>query len=126
MRSASSLGSHLFLFSRFKVQGSRFKVRCSVFAVLLLLCSPLIASPSEGILPTGKDGRPLNLDFETGTLQDWTATGAAFDRQPIKGDTVSPRRSDMRSQHHGNYWIGRSEERRVGKECRSWWWRQID
>src|SRR6266481_258215 len=109
MRSASSLGSHLFLFSRFKVQGSRFKVRCSVFAVLLLLCSPLIASPSEGILPSGKDGRPLNLDFETGTLQDWTATGAAFDRQPIKGDTVSPRRTDMKSQHRGNYWIGTYE-----------------
>src|SRR5260370_32603446 len=109
MRFVSSLGSHLFLFSRFKVQGSKFKVRCFAFATLLLLCSPLLASPSEGILPSDKDGRPLNLDFETGTLQDWTATGSAFEKQPIKGDTVFPRRNDMRSQHHGNYWIGTYE-----------------
>jgi putative membrane-bound dehydrogenase-like protein len=94
---------------KFKVQGSMFSVRGLAFALFLVLCSTGIASPSEGILPTGKDGRPLNLDFESGTLQDWTATGAAFDRQPIKGDTVSPRRSDMRSQHHGNYWIGTYE-----------------
>jgi hypothetical protein len=80
-----------------------------VFAVLLTACSSLRAAPPEGILPASKDGRPLNLDFENGTLQDWTATGAAFDRQPIKGDTVSPRRNDMRSQHHGNYWIGTYE-----------------
>jgi putative membrane-bound dehydrogenase-like protein len=87
----------------------KFKVRCSVFTALLVLCSSLFAAPPEGILPTGKDGRPLNLDFETGTLQDWTVTGAAFDRQPIKGDTVFSRRNDMRSQHHGNYWIGTYE-----------------
>jgi putative membrane-bound dehydrogenase-like protein len=80
-----------------------------VFAILLAASLSLRAAPPEGILPTGKDGRPLNLDFETGTLQDWTATGAAFDRQPIKGDTVYPRRNDMRSQHHGNYWIGTYE-----------------
>ncbi|HEY7117143.1 MAG TPA: PVC-type heme-binding CxxCH protein, partial [Tepidisphaeraceae bacterium] len=60
----------------------------------------------EGVLPVGDDGKPLNLDFETGTLKDWTATGDAFKRQPIKGDTVAPRRSDMKSQHQGNYWIG--------------------
>jgi putative membrane-bound dehydrogenase-like protein len=86
-----------------------FDVRCYVFAVLLAASPSLRAAPPEGILPAGKDGRPLNLDFENGTLQDWTATGAAFDRQPIKGDTVFPRRSDMRSQHHGNYWIGTYE-----------------
>jgi putative membrane-bound dehydrogenase-like protein len=88
---------------------AKFRVRCFVFLFLLGLCSPLLAASSEGILPTDKNGHPLNLDFETGTLQDWTATGAAFDRQPIKGDTVSPRRSDMKSQHHGNYWIGTYE-----------------
>ncbi|TDB63447.1 PVC-type heme-binding CxxCH protein [Arundinibacter roseus] len=32
---------------------------------------------TAGKLPE-KDGRPLNLNFETGTLQDWTATGDAF------------------------------------------------
>src|SRR5690348_8616061 len=74
---------------RFKVRCSMFGVRCLSFALFLVLCSTGIASPSEGILPSGKDGRPLNLDFETGTLQDWTATGSAFAKQPVKGDTVS-------------------------------------
>src|SRR5207302_10784719 len=54
-------------------------------------------------------GRPLNLDFETGSLKDWSATGEAFDKQPIKGDTVAPRRSDMRSEHQGDFWIGTYE-----------------
>ena len=45
-----------------------------------------------GTLPTDAKGIPLNLDFETGTLKDWTAEGDAFAGQPIKGDTVAPRR----------------------------------
>src|SRR5438105_11497641 len=65
--------------------------------------------PAAGVLPVGADGRPLNLDFETGTLKDWTAEGDAFAGQPVKGDTVSPRRNDMRSRHQGNYWIGTYE-----------------
>ncbi|QEG24378.1 PVC-type heme-binding CxxCH protein [Mariniblastus fucicola] len=56
------------------------------------------------------DGRELNLDFETGTLADWTAEGNAWKGQPIKGDTVSPRRSDMASNHHGDFWIGGFEK----------------
>src|SRR5262245_55081555 len=39
----------------------------------------LAASAAEGLLPVGKDGKPLNLDFEDGTLKDWTASGPAFD-----------------------------------------------
>src|SRR5688500_672124 len=50
-----------------------------------------------GFLPTGADGKPLNLDFETGTLAGWTAEGGAFKDQPIKGDTVFPRRADNKS-----------------------------
>jgi len=53
-----------------------------------------------------KDGRVLNLDFETGTLQDWVATGDAFTGQPVQGDTVSARRNDMKSGHQGEFWIG--------------------
>jgi putative membrane-bound dehydrogenase-like protein len=67
------------------------------------------AAGQEGLLPVGKDGRALNLDFENGTLKDWTPTGRAFDKQPIKGDTVSARRDDMRSDHQGNYWVGTFE-----------------
>lgn len=69
-----------------------------------------IAGPDDGTAPVGKDGKPLNLDFETGTLKDWTATGNAFAGQPIRGDTVNTRRSDMKSEHAGEYWIGGYEE----------------
>ncbi len=67
-------------------------------------------SASEGVLPLGADGKPLNLDFETGTLKDWTLEGDAFKGQPIKGDTVFPRRNDNRSQHQGQFWIGGYEK----------------
>src|SRR5438270_12304265 len=83
---------------------------------LLFLALPLVAAdsprptPPEGVLPVGTDGRPLNLDFETGTLKDWTAEGDAFKGQPVKGDTVSARRGDMRSRHQGNFWIGGYEK----------------
>src|SRR5262249_46925931 len=73
--------------------------------------STAFAPPDEGTLPLGDDGKPLNLDFETGTLKDWTATGDAFAGQPIKGDTVAPRRGDMKSRHQGNYWIGTYERK---------------
>src|SRR5215475_5973549 len=78
------------------------------FSPLLLLALTAFArNPSpDGVLPTGADGKPLNLDFETGTLKDWTAEGEAFKGQPIKGDTVAARRGDMKSQHQGTYWIG--------------------
>ena len=76
-----------------------------LLSIALLLFAP-IALAADGVLPVGADGKPLNLDFETGTLKDWTATGTAFDDQPIKGDTVAKRRPDSRSRHQGNYWIG--------------------
>jgi putative membrane-bound dehydrogenase-like protein len=46
------------------------------------------------------EGRPLNLDFETGTLQDWTATGDAF--ALVKEDT---QRRDQRAPVAGAYWV---------------------
>jgi hypothetical protein len=73
-----------------------------LFAVALSQSLPA----ADGTLPNGKNGQPLNLDFETGTLNDWVAVGAAFEKQPVRGDTVSKRRSDMKSQHQGEYWIG--------------------
>src|SRR5947209_3774710 len=82
--------------------------RLSLSVALLLALTALApaAEPPEGVLPVGADGRPLNLDFETGDLRDWTATGDAFTGQPVKGDTVTPRRADMKSRHQGQYWIG--------------------
>src|SRR6516225_1047595 len=80
---------------------------CLVFCIALFVgATQPPKTPPEGVLPVGADGKPLNLDFETGTLKDWTAEGDAFKGQPIKGDTVSRRRSDMKSQHQGQYWIG--------------------
>lgn len=61
------------------------------------------------IAPAAADGRTLNLGFETGTLQDWEATGDAFDAMPAKGDAVARRRNDMRSGHHGECWVGSFE-----------------
>jgi putative membrane-bound dehydrogenase-like protein len=79
----------------------------------LVLGAPLNAAPpepEEGVLPVGADGKPLNLDFETGNLKDWTAEGESFKGQPIEGDTVFPRRNDNRSQHQGRFWIGGYEK----------------
>ncbi len=69
-----------------------------------------VAKASPGFKAKSRDGRELNLDFETGTLADWTAEGDAWEGQPIKGDTVQPRRADSRSNHAGDYWIGGYEK----------------
>jgi len=80
-------------------------------AAILSLALLAPAQPADaGVLPLGSDGKPLNLDFETGTLKDWTADGAAFKGQPIEGDTVAKRRGDMKSRHQGKFWIGGFEK----------------
>ncbi|HUR54790.1 MAG TPA: PVC-type heme-binding CxxCH protein, partial [Gemmataceae bacterium] len=79
-------------------------------AILSLALLSLNQPPDAGVLPVGADGKPLNLDFETGTLKDWAAEGAAFRDQPVKGDTVSPRRGDSKSRHQGEFWIGGYEK----------------
>jgi putative membrane-bound dehydrogenase-like protein len=79
---------------------------CSLIALADEPAPPGQAASAPGVLPAGAQGKLLNLDFETGDLRDWTATGDAFQGQPIRGDTVNPRRGDMRSQHAGEYWIG--------------------
>ncbi|MBM4068130.1 MAG: DUF1080 domain-containing protein [Planctomycetes bacterium] len=82
----------------------------AILSIAALTVSALLAQPAgDAVLPVGADGKPLNLDFETGTLKDWTAEGDAFKLQPIKGDTVFPRRNDSKSQHQGQFWIGTYE-----------------
>lgn len=63
-----------------------------------------------GVLPE-VNGRPLNLNFETGTLEDWTVWGDAFLDQPVKGDAIAARRKNSQSNHQGEYWIGSREKR---------------
>ncbi|MEX2142869.1 MAG: PVC-type heme-binding CxxCH protein [Pirellulales bacterium] len=94
----------------------------SFVAVLaLLLISPALghediaktAAPDDtvGMLSVGSDGKPLNLDFETGSLKDWTAEGEAFKEQPVQGDIPSgPKaRGDRRADPQGEFWIGTYE-----------------
>ncbi|MFO0960668.1 MAG: PVC-type heme-binding CxxCH protein [Isosphaeraceae bacterium] len=86
---------------------------------LPLLVFPLIATMASaqnpraaheaGIIPIDARGKALNLDFESGTLEGWTAEGEAFANQPVEGDTVKARRSDMASNHAGRFWIGTFE-----------------
>ena len=78
-------------------------------ACLLTFALCAVSAFAQGIKPVGKDGKPLNLDFEEGTLRNWIAEGAAFEMQPVRGDTVAQRRNDMKSGHQGNFWIGTFE-----------------
>jgi putative membrane-bound dehydrogenase-like protein len=84
-------------------------MKCFVGLAVCLVFS-LCAEERDGIIPKGANGKALNLGFEDGTLTDWTATGKAFDGQPVKGDTVAPRRADMKSNHAGQYWVGSYEK----------------
>ncbi len=68
--------------------------------------SATTAAEAAAIPVRGEDGRVLNFNFETGTLADWTATGDAWKEQPIKGDTVHPRKPSEASQHTGEFWLG--------------------
>lgn len=72
--------------------------------------SPPAEQPKiPGSVPT-VDGKALNLGFEDGTLKDWTATGDAFEGQPVNQDGISSRWSDQVSNKAGDYFIGGYEK----------------
>ncbi len=73
---------------------------------------PSTATSIPGVLPVGKDGKPLNFDFEDGTLRDWTAAGEAFQGQPVKGPIDQNRKfgAGKVANHQGDYWIGGYEK----------------
>ncbi|OJW71876.1 MULTISPECIES: PVC-type heme-binding CxxCH protein [unclassified Spirosoma] len=53
-----------------------------------------------------KNGQPLNLNFETGTLKDWTATGNAFSNPVVGQDDPSPvHEKDMHIGFDGKYFL---------------------
>jgi putative membrane-bound dehydrogenase-like protein len=69
-----------------------------------------------GVLPQ-RDGRALNLDFESGTLDDWTATGNAFEGQPVRRDPSPLHDEQMNIGHSGEYFLtsgGSKEHERTG------------
>ena len=85
------------------------RIPAAAATLALLLAAQLTIAQSnqnEPVRPVGRDGHVLNLDFETGDLRDWTVEGAAFAKQPVRGDTVVKRRSDQKSNHRGEYWVG--------------------
>jgi putative membrane-bound dehydrogenase-like protein len=57
-----------------------------------------------GQLPT-KDGQPLNLNFETGTLKDWTATGDAFTNPLFNTDPSPVHEKEMNIGFEGKYFL---------------------
>ena len=87
-------------------QPRRFRALLPVF---LSATVAALAADTSPVRPLDTNGKPLNLNFETGDLSQWTADGNAFEGQPIKGDTVVARRPDMPSRHTGSYWIGTYE-----------------
>ncbi|CAN5313492.1 hypothetical protein BH23BAC1_BH23BAC1_22100 [soil metagenome] len=58
----------------------------------------------RGELPE-KDGRTLNMDFESGTLQDWTASGEAFSNPLISEDPSPVHEKDMNIGRTGKYFL---------------------
>jgi len=88
---------------------ARMKCLPVLFAsAFLLLVSVAISSAADAIPATGADGRVLNLGFEDGTLRDWTATGEAFDKQPVKGeiDQKRPFGAGKTANRKGEFWNG--------------------
>ena len=67
------------------------------------------AKPDEkntGIVPMDTTGKPLNLGFESGDLSGWTATGDAFNRQPVNQDGIAQRWAGQISNKNGDFFIG--------------------
>ncbi|QEF98304.1 hypothetical protein Mal15_23560 [Stieleria maiorica] len=67
---------------------------------------PRPVESAVGILPRDGDANDLDLGFESGDLNNWTATGDAFNGQPVKEDTIGQRWSGQSSGKHGDYFIG--------------------
>ena len=84
------------------------------FHLVLLLCvfSLQSAEAPKGMLPVGVDGKPLNTDFETGDLRDWTATGDVAKGQPTKGPINQARKfgEGKVANHVGDFWFGGYEK----------------
>ena len=81
----------------------------ALFVSSTVLASTIQAQDVGGSLPADASGKALNFDFESGTMKDWKASGAAFSNAVIEGDVVAKRRSDMKSEHQGKFWANSFE-----------------
>ncbi len=63
-----------------------------------------ITTTEEGISPR-KNGRPLNLGFERGSLQDWTANGDAFSIRSVAFDPAPAYPDSFELEQNGDYYI---------------------
>jgi putative membrane-bound dehydrogenase-like protein len=70
--------------------------------------APKTPMAKGGFLPVDSNGKALNLDFEDGTLKDWTPTGDAWAGQPYKGEIDQKRKhgNGRFSLRQGDFWIG--------------------
>lgn len=59
---------------------------------------------AEGIIPK-KNGDPVNLDFEYGTLDGWSATGEAFAGQPASDKSTKFYEEDMAVNPSGQFYV---------------------
>ncbi|MES2705253.1 MAG: PVC-type heme-binding CxxCH protein [Verrucomicrobiota bacterium] len=75
------------------------------------LASAAAAAPTvtPSFPATDDKGKVLNLGFEKGNLEDWTAEGDGWAGQPVEGDTVQRRKPGQYSRHVGNFWVGNYE-----------------
>lgn len=101
-------GTYLLVHKKVKVDQSAWKKAQPQLFVPKKVSHKNTLNPGE-FYATNAEGKRVNVDFELGDLTDWISEGEAFQRQPVKGDTVPARRSDMRSNHQGQYWVGTFE-----------------
>ncbi len=79
-----------------------------------LLAGPVVRQKADQVEDQGKvpedSGVALNLGFEKGVLEDWTATGDAFSDQPINQDGISSRWPAQVSNKDGDFFIAGYEK----------------
>ena len=70
------------------------------------IAAPVATAETTGEPPTGTDNKPLNLGFEQGSLEQWTALGDAFLDQPVNADGIAQRWPGQVSGKQGEFFIG--------------------
>jgi len=89
---------------------ARFEFRKSAATDAETTDAESIGTESIGAGATDNTGTSLNLDLESGELNDWTATGDAFAGQPVGTDGISQRWPGQVSNKHGDYFVGGFEK----------------